>query len=112
MGEDCIFCKIAGKQIPSDIVYEGDNIVAFRDIAPKAPTHLLIVPKKHIEHFAKASDEDKEILDEMMKTAKNLILKHALTEKGYRLVMNGGPAAHVQHLHLHLLGEVGVEREV
>lgn len=94
------------------MLYETSDVVVFADIAPKAEVHLLIVPKKHIEHFAAVEKEDKGILDEMMQVAKNLIVEQGLVEKGYRIVMNGGKAAHVRHLHMHLLGGVGVERTV
>jgi histidine triad (HIT) family protein len=110
--EDCIFCKIAKKEVSSRIVLESDNIIVFPDISPKAEFHLLIIPKKHIEHFAAIEEEDVPVWNEMVDAAKKLIFENGLVEKGYRLVVNGGPAAHIKHLHLHLLGGVGVQNRL
>lgn len=107
---DCIFCKIIKKEIPADFEYEGKSVIVFASIEPKAPVHLLIVPKAHVPHFAELSD--KKIWDEMDDVAKQLIEKHNLTERGYRLTMNGGPAAQVKHLHMHLLGEVTADAQL
>ena len=97
--QDCIFCKIVKGEVPANFEYEGDKVVVFPDIHPQAPVHLLIVPKAHIPHFG----------DEMDDVAKELIKKHNLVERGYRLIMNGGASALVDHLHMHLLGEVAAE---
>lgn len=104
---DCIFCKIANKEIPATFVYEDDFAVCFKDLDPKAPTHLLIIPKKHIKSIADAKEEDREILGHIMafvvpKVAKDL----ELDKKGFRLVTNMGEdgGQTVGHLHFHLLG--------
>lgn len=104
--KDCIFCKIAGGEIPAEFEHKGENVVVFADINPQAPIHLLIVPKKHIQQFAAVGPDEKNVWDEMVGVARELIGKHNLVEKGYRIVLNGGPAAQVDHLHMHLLGEV------
>jgi len=105
--QDCIFCKIVKGEVPANFEYEGDKVVVFPDIHPQAPVHLLIVPKAHIPHFVELSD--KQVWDEMDDVAKELIKKHNLVERGYRLIMNGGASALVDHLHMHLLGEVAAE---
>lgn len=109
---DCVFCKIVAGEIKTNFEYEGENVVVFPDISPKAPTHLLIVPKKHVPHFVRMAKEDESLWQEMHEVAKELIAKHDLTNKGYRLVTNGGTAALVPHLHMHLLGGVTAHREV
>jgi histidine triad (HIT) family protein len=105
MSADCLFCKIAAKQIPSKIVYEDLDIFAFEDIGPQAPTHLLICPRKHIASLGDASDEDQLMLGRLQTVAAKLARERNLAE-GYRTVINNGPAAgqSVQHLHVHLLG--------
>lgn len=102
--QDCIFCKIARGEVSSKKEYEDEGIIVFHDIHPKAPFHLLIVPKEHISEFIKL--ENLGIWAKMSKIAQDLIKKHELTTKGYRLVNNGGGAALIDHLHLHLLGEI------
>ncbi len=104
MQPECTFCKIAGKHIPVSLVDETENVVCFADIKPQAEFHLLVVPKKHIADFSELKTEDMETLSEMVKVAQNQIAKYSMREKGFRIVMNGGPAAHVPHLHMHLLG--------
>lgn len=110
--QDCIFCKIVQGRVPANFEYKGENVVVFTDIKPAAPIHLLIVPKKHIAEFATIGNEDKSMWDEMIRIAHKLIEKHGLRKRGYRLVMNGGPAALVPHLHMHLLGELGAKPPV
>ena len=107
---DCIFCKIVQGSVPSKKEYEDEAIVVFHDIHPKAPFHLLIVPKEHIDQFTDI--EDLEIWIKMSKIAQDLIKKHGLATKGYRLVNNGGGAALINHLHLHLLGDIAHTREI
>lgn len=101
---DCLFCKIANKVLPSDIIYEDELVVAFKDIHPKAPFHILIVPKKHIDSIAHLEDEDKELTAEIIFTAKKIAKDNNL--KGYNLVFNVGRDGGqiIDHLHLHLLG--------
>ncbi|MEM8611960.1 MAG: histidine triad nucleotide-binding protein [Cyanobacteria bacterium P01_H01_bin.105] len=105
MSEDTIFGKIIRKEIPADIVYEDDLCLAFRDINAQAPTHILVIPKKHIPRLADAATEDKELLGHMLLTVKSIAETEGLSN-GYRVVINtdqdGGQT--VFHLHIHLLG--------
>jgi histidine triad (HIT) family protein len=102
---DCIFCKIIARQIPSQVVYEDDQAVVFKDIEPKAPMHVLIVPKKHIPNLAAAGDEDRGLLGHMQRVAA-IVAEKGGTAAGFRLVTNNGRSAgqSVDHLHYHLLG--------
>ena len=101
-----IFQKIIDKQIPADILYEDDTVLAFRDIQPQAPVHVLVIPKKPIVNVATASSEDRELLGHILLVAAQLAAELGLAEQGYRLVTNineyGGQS--VYHLHVHLLG--------
>ncbi|MBZ9577489.1 histidine triad nucleotide-binding protein [Patescibacteria group bacterium] len=103
MTRDCIFCKIANKEIPKDFVYEDEKIMAFEDINPKAPVHLLIIPKKHIPSVDHLGVEDKTLMGEIILTAKKIAKEKDL--KGYKLIINVGRSAGqlIDHLHLHLL---------
>ena len=102
---DCIFCKIASRQAPSEFVYEDDRSVAFKDASPQAPTHLLIVPKKHLASLSACRDEDQDLLGHLQRVAA-LVAEKAGVASGYRLVINNGRNAgqSVDHLHYHLLG--------
>ncbi len=102
--EDCIFCKIASGKLPGDIVYQDEVVVAFKDIHPKAPVHILIIPRKHITSLAEISDEDLPLVTRMIKAA-NTIARQQGTGNAYKLVINtGGDAGQViMHLHMHLL---------
>lgn len=103
---DCIFCKIASKAIPSNLVYEDDKIVAFHDNDPQAPTHILIVPHQHIATINELGTDNSELIAHMILTATKLAKDQGLADDGYRLVWNcnrGGGQA-VFHIHLHLLG--------
>lgn len=102
---DCIFCSIAQGEIPKDFTYEDDDVMVFPDIYPVKPIHFLIVPKKHIADFFELKDN--EILIKLRDVAQKLIDEQKLSEKGYRLVINGGGAQVVYHLHIHLLGPLG-----
>ena len=101
-----IFSKIINKEIPAEIVYEDDELLAFNDINPKAPVHILIIPKKEIKTLNDVQIEDKDILGKMILLAKDLAKKHKIDESGYRTVFNcnddGGQT--VFHIHLHLIG--------
>lgn len=108
-GKDCVFCKIVRGELPSKKEYEDEEILVFHDIHPKAPTHLLIVPKEHINEFA---DADLKVWQKMSKVAQNLIKKLGLQSKGYRLVNNGAGAALIDHFHLHLMGDIPHTREI
>lgn len=103
--EKCIFCKIIKKESEADIVYEDNKIIAFKDIFPKAPFHILIVPKKHILTLDHIELKDKELIGEMFLTAKKIARDLGVVKKGYRLIFNVGRDAGqtVDHLHLHLL---------
>src|SRR4030088_2635178 len=105
MSADCLFCKIAAKKIPSKIVYEDDEVFAFEDIGPQAPTHILIIPRKHLASLNEATPEDQAVIGKMHLVAAELARKLKLHE-GYRTVTNTGRGAGqtVFHLHLHLLG--------
>lgn len=105
MSEDCLFCKIAAKKIPSKIVYEDDDVFAFEDIGPQAPTHILIIPRKHFASLNEATKEDAVVIGKMHLVAAELARKMKLLD-GYRTVANSGTGAgqSVFHLHLHLLG--------
>jgi histidine triad (HIT) family protein len=105
MSADCLFCKIAAKQIPSKIVYEDPDIFAFEDISPQAPTHVLICPRKHFASLNEATAEDQAVLGKIQLVAAQLARDRNLLD-GYRTVFNNGAGASqsVFHLHLHLLG--------
>jgi histidine triad (HIT) family protein len=102
---DCIFCKIVAREIPSPLLYEDSEIIAFNDITPKAPHHILIIPKAHIATLNDAIDTHQALLGKMMLVAKQLAHELGVAEDGYRVLMNcneGGGQA-VFHIHLHLL---------
>lgn len=103
--DKCIFCQIAGGDVPSDIVYKDEDVVAFTDINPEAPVHLLIIPRKHIDSLDTAIAEDAALMGRMLLVASRLAKDNNLG-KGYRLVLNVGREAgqSIDHLHLHLLG--------
>jgi histidine triad (HIT) family protein len=103
--EDCLFCKIGRKEIPAKLVYEDDEIFAFEDIQPQAPTHILICPKIHVGSLTEAKADDATMLGRLQLIAAKLAVKNKLTE-GYRTVINNGRGAgqSVFHIHLHLLG--------
>ena len=103
---DCIFCRIISGEIQSEILYQDEQAVAFRDVNPKAPVHLLVVPRKHIESVAELTEDEAPILGHLVAVANRLAREAGISEKGYRLVVNCGPDGGqvVPHLHLHLLG--------
>jgi histidine triad (HIT) family protein len=105
MSADCLFCKIAAKEIPSKIVYEDSDVFAFEDIGPQAPTHILICPKKHFASLDEATPEDECLLGKLQLVAAKIAREKNLLD-GYRTVVNNGRGAgqSVFHLHLHLLG--------
>jgi len=106
MSTECLFCKIANGDIPADLLMEDDDLVAFNDISPQAPEHLLIIPKKHIATVNDLTEADGELVGKLMFCAKRLASERGIAESGYRLLLNcnaqGGQT--VYHLHLHLLG--------
>ncbi|HWH37160.1 MAG TPA: histidine triad nucleotide-binding protein [Candidatus Limnocylindrales bacterium] len=103
---DCLFCSIAAGEIPADIVHQDELVVAFRDVSPKAPTHVLLVPRRHVASAAELSGTDSEMLGRLFSVAAQVARDAGLAEKGYRLVTNVGSGAgqSVFHLHFHLLG--------
>lgn len=103
---DCIFCKIAEKEIPSNVVYEDDKILCFHDLEPQAPVHVLIIPKEHIESLDDVKESQQELLGYILMKVKDIAAKLGL-ENGYRLVNNCGEDGFqtVKHLHFHLLGK-------
>ncbi len=103
--DDCLFCKISRKEIPAKLVYEDEEIFAFEDIQPQAPTHILICPRKHVASLTEATAEDAAMLGRLQLIAAKLAVERKLTA-GYRTVFNngGGAGQSVFHLHLHLLG--------
>ena len=103
---DCIFCKIAKKEMSSEIMYEDDEVIAFKDIKPVAPVHLLIITKKHIPSVDHLKTGDKELIGGLFLVAQKIAREQGVAETGYRLVFNIGPDAGqtVDHLHLHLIG--------
>ncbi len=100
----CIFCQIVSGEIESEILYRDDEVVAFRDIDPRAPTHVLIMPRKHVSSLAEVEDEA--LIGRMVKVAKELAKQEGIAERGYRLVINCGRDGGqiIPHLHMHLLG--------
>ena len=103
---DCIFCKIINKEIPSSIVYEDDEILAFRDINPVAPVHILVIPKKHIDSLVELKKEDEEVVGRIYTVINKIAKQEKIDEKGFRVVVNCGEDGmqEVKHLHFHLLG--------
>jgi histidine triad (HIT) family protein len=106
----CIFCRIAAREIPADVVRESDRIVAFRDTDPKAPTHILLIPKEHIASITNIEDRHGDVLADVAQAATQLAQAEGIAESGWRLVTNVGPDAgqSVFHLHFHLLGGRGM----
>ena len=104
--DECLFCKILAGEIPADIIYESDSAVAFRDINPQAPTHAVIIPRKHIPTINDIEAEDQSIVGSLFTAARQIAAKEGHDEAGYRVAMNCNAAAGqtVFHIHLHLLG--------
>ncbi|HOE13404.1 MAG TPA: histidine triad nucleotide-binding protein [Candidatus Saccharicenans sp.] len=103
---DCLFCRIVNKEIPSRLVYEDEKVLAFEDIKPQAPAHILIIPKKHLASLKEADENDQNLLGYLLLTARKIAQDKGLAESGFRLVINSGPDSgqEVYHLHVHLLG--------
>lgn len=104
--DDCIFCKIINGDIPSDILYRDEEVIAFRDVNPVAPTHILIVPIDHLVTTQDISDKNASLAGRMVQAANHLVNQEGVSENGYRLVINCGDQGGqvVQHLHMHLIG--------
>ncbi len=103
---DCVFCKIAKREISTTIIFEDKDVIAFNDVKPIAPTHILIVPKKHITSVAEVKDADALIMGKLIVSAKKIADKLGISQKGYKLLIRVGRGGgqEVDHIHLHLLG--------
>jgi len=103
--EKCIFCEIAEKRLESKVVYEDDRVVAFKDVHPQAPVHILLIPKKHIPGVTGVREEDRELIGHILMVSQQIARDFSVYQCGYRLVVNSGPDAGqaVNHLHVHLL---------
>ncbi|MFN0117750.1 MAG: histidine triad nucleotide-binding protein [Elusimicrobiota bacterium] len=103
---DCIFCKIAAGQIPANIVYQDEQVIAFRDLTPVAPVHILTIPKKHIDRLSAVEEHDFSLIAHLHKVIQKIAEKEGISKTGFRLTTNNGGDAgqSVQHLHFHLLG--------
>lgn len=104
--EDCIFCKIINKEIQSSIVYEDEEIFAFKDIHPVAPVHILVIPKKHIQSIMQIEKEDQNVVGKIYTVIKNIAKQEGVAEDGFRVIVNCGKngGQEVPHLHFHLIG--------
>jgi len=103
---DCIFCRIIKKEIPSNIVYEDDDILAFRDINPVAPVHILVIPKKHISSVIELTEEDALLIGKIYTAINEITKMEKIDQKGFRVIVNCGEdgGQEVKHLHFHILG--------
>jgi histidine triad (HIT) family protein len=110
MSEDCLFCKIVAGDIPADIIHESETVLAFRDITPQAPTHVLVIPRRHIATINDLEPGDREVVGDLYLAAKAVAAAEGIAEPGYRVVMNcnEGAGQSVFHIHLHLLGGRGL----
>jgi len=106
VSSDCLFCKIINRELPSDIVYEDEELLAFNDISPQAPTHMLIIPKVHVATVNDLTEADTGLLGNLVLRARTLADENGIAESGFRLVLNcnGEGGQTVYHLHMHLLG--------
>lgn len=104
--EDCIFCKIIKKEIPSTIVYEDDSVIAFNDVNPATPIHILVVPKKHIATLLDVTEEDKELIAHIYEVINQIARERGFAENGFRVITNCGrdSGQEVMHIHFHVLG--------
>ena len=103
---DCIFCKIINKEISSNVVYEDDEILAFKDIAPLAPVHIVVIPKKHIEKITQISETDEVLIGRIYTVINKIATEQGIAEDGFRVIINCGEngGQEVKHIHFHLLG--------
>ena len=104
--KDCLFCKIVNGDIPADIIHKSETTVAFRDINPQAPTHVLVIPRKHVATINDLGEDDSRVVGDMYLAAKEIAASEGIAEEGYRAVMNcnAGAGQTVFHIHLHVLG--------
>jgi histidine triad (HIT) family protein len=101
---DCIFCKIANKEVPKEFIYEDDLVMVFKDLNPVRPVHLLIVPKAHVSELVTV--EEPVLFQQLFSVVQTMIAREGLKDEGYRVVINGGGAQVVNHLHIHLMGPI------
>ena len=106
MSQDCLFCKIAGGDIPADVVFESESVIAFRDVNPQAPTHVLVIPRKHVATINDLEPGDEPLVGDLYMAAKQVAADEGISESGFRTVMNcnKGAGQSVFHIHLHVLG--------
>jgi histidine triad (HIT) family protein len=106
MEQDCLFCRIVAGEIPSELIYQDERSIAFRDINPQAPVHVLVVPREHMESLDEATQKDEAMLGHLLRVAARVANEQGLSESGYRTVINTGAGAgqSVFHLHVHVLG--------
>lgn len=104
--EECIFCKIINKQIPSTIVYEDEEILAFKDIHPVAPVHILVIPKKHVKSIMELEQVDEKIIGKIYSVIKQIAIEQKIADEGFRVIVNCGEngGQEVGHIHFHLIG--------
>lgn len=104
--EDCIFCKIIRREIPSSIVYEDSEIIAFRDVNPQAPVHILVIPKKHIASLVDLKEKDELLVGKIYTVINKIAKQEGIDKKGFRVIVNCGDdgGQEVKHLHFHILG--------
>ncbi len=110
----CIFCQIVAGKVPSEILYQDEEVIAFRDINPQSPIHLIIIPKRHIPSLAHLSEAESSLIGDMVNVANQLARREGISESGYRLVINCGEQGGqlVPHLHMHLLGGRNLSNEL
>jgi len=103
---DCIFCKIAAGEIPADKMYEDEHVLAFKDVKPQAPTHILLIPKAHYASLNEVPEQEKELVGHLLMTARRIAGELGIDGEGFRIVLNTGPNSgqEVYHIHFHLLG--------
>jgi len=111
---DCVFCKIVKKEIPAEIVFESEEIVAFKDIHPLAPVHILIIPKKHISSIAEIKEKDTELMGKIIVLARKIADNLGIAKDGYKLLFRVGSfgGQEVNHIHLHLIGGARLSEDI
>ncbi len=103
---ECLFCRITAGELPAEILYQDEQVIAIRDIQPAAPVHVLVIPRKHMVDFGDTAETDEPLLGHICRVAARIAVEQGIAERGYRCVVNSGPDASqsVRHLHLHVLG--------
>lgn len=108
----CVFCKVIKKELPGTFYYESEKVVAINNIHPVTPVHVLIIPVRHVEEFFTMTDEDDLLMPEINKVTRKVIAQFGLGNKGYRIIINGGGANEIKHLHWHIMGPIDVRRNL